>query len=108
MFQLNQTLFLYADDASAIDHTRNNIDQKTKEQKCLEDMYDWFCSNLLSINSKKMGCVIFHTYNEIVKMDVNITGIQLKKLNQIKFLGMNLIENLKWKAQCDSIFKKLN
>lgn len=107
-FELNHNLFLYADDASAIVQTKDNINLETRVQECLEDMYDWFCSNLLLTNLEKTGYLVFHNYNKKINIDVNIGGVQLQKLNHVKFLGMNIDENLNWKAHCESVSKILN
>jgi hypothetical protein len=73
------------------------------------NIHTWLCANKLSLNMEKSNFIIFHsvqkrlTYN--IKLEIN--GIELKRTESIRYLGVFLDSNLNGKSHIGYICKKL-
>ena len=64
----------------------------------LQQFYDWFASNKLSINVEKTTYIFFNYNRPTINTDMNVVmnGISLKRVNSTKFLGVHIDANLSW------------
>lgn len=103
---------LFADDTT-LSYSHKNISSKTDIiNKELEEITNWFKANKLSVNASKTNFMIMGTHQKTTKCfdEVNITldGTQLTRVNQTKFLGVIIDENLTWKDHIDAISKTIS
>ena len=67
-----------------------------------KNVHNWFLSNKLALNTKKTHFMIFGTNaNSVVKIKINDNEIQ--RVKSIKFLGVTIDEDLKWKNHVNNI-----
>ena len=72
---------------------------------------EWFKSNKLHINVNKTVAMLFHTRQKRVNIDENsivIDGNIIPFSTKTKFLGINIDNNLTWKAHINHITKKIS
>ena len=107
---LKGKLFLFADDALLINsHERNENIRDTINHDMMLIM-EFLEKQKMYLNIDKTNFIIFHSYqmklsdpNEII-IDNTFT---LKRVENIKYLGMHMYEHLKWNLHYDSMEKKL-
>src|SRR5678815_5133745 len=70
----------------------------------LKDISHWFSANLISLNLKKT-CFMIFTKKKYLDIDINITidGVPLTQVHEIKFLGVVLTDDLKWRKHADMV-----
>jgi hypothetical protein len=106
----------FADDTSLylshhnIEHVFNNANLE------INNLFEWFCSNKLSLNAKKTKFIVFRDqyshYN--TNNTVEINGIPLSQIGQVfaekstKFLGLIIDEFLSWKYHLSYINNKIS
>ena len=97
---------LYADDSNILyENTDANAIIKTINMKMQKNM-EWFKSNKLHININKTVAMLFHTRQKRVNIDENlivIDGNIIPFTTNTKFLGINIDNNLTWKAHINHI-----
>ena len=76
----------------------------------LKEVCNWFKANKLSLNAKKTNLMFMGTSKQTSSIDnenVNIylDGCKLSRVQDAKFLGIIIDENLLWKKQVDAICK---
>ena len=72
---------------------------------------EWSKSNKLQINVDKTVAMLFHTRQKRVNIDENsivIDGNIIPFTTNTKFLGINIDNNLTWKAHIDYITTKIS
>ena len=72
---------------------------------------EWFRSNKLHINVNKTVAMLFHTRQKRVNIDENlivIYGNIIHFTTNTKFLGINIDNNLIWKAHINHIATKIS
>ena len=77
--------------------------------KELKNLYEWLCSNRLSLNASKTEFLIFRppkvSLNDRVTLRLN--GVTIFESPKIKYLGIILDSRLTWKHHVNEICKKL-
>jgi hypothetical protein len=105
---------LYADDTSLYNNLRMNIspgdDPVNIIDSELNKIYDWLAVNKLSLNIKKTKYMIFHRPNVKVPDNIKlvINGIELERVANFNFLGININENLSWKPHVTKTSNKIS
>ena len=98
--------FLYADDTNIIyENTDANAIIKTINME-MPKIIEWIKSNKLHINVNKTVAMLFHTKQKRVNIDENslvIDGNIIPFTSNTKFLGINIDNNLTWKAHISHI-----
>ncbi len=83
----------------------------------INDLYQWFCSNRLSLNAKKTKYIVIrpmHMKCDLNQYAVHIGNTVLDRVGNncqetsTKFLGMHIDENLTWKQHITEINKKVS
>ena len=88
-----------------------------KSNKCLNDIFDWFCANKLSLNANKTKFMVVHPthkqYN-LNNLNLYINGNKLTRVGvteneqSCKFLGINMDEILSWKDHIRCVNSKIS
>ena len=101
-------LYHFADDTNLL-CSGKNIKKLTKQMnKELASLFDWLCSNRLSLNVAKTEFLIFRPskkFNETTKLRINQTTI--KESGKIKYLGIFLDRYLSFSFHITELCKKL-
>ena len=78
----------------------------------LQKVFDWLCSNRLSMNVSKTKFMVFHAPQKNLSPDLipdlHINGIPLERTNEFNFLGTLVTSTLSWKSHISLICKKLS
>lgn len=100
---------LFADDTNLFLSGKNVNNLLNAMNTELEKISDWINCNKLSLNIGKTHYIIFKTkgkqYHENVEL--KIKGVQLKKVHNTKFLGINIDSKLSWHAHIGDIRGKI-
>lgn len=106
---------LFADDTSIIIKESTNDLLKKKAEIIIADTTNWFSDNKLILNSSKTNFLQFKGSNKKNHHNLNIETIKnaidnslIIKTTEIKFLGVNIDENLNWKRHCEILAKTLS
>ena len=99
----------FADDTTLFSAGNSLIDLCADINATLVEIDKWLLANRLSLNINKTKYIIF-TQNPRMFPEVILTirGHQLEQVKSIKFLGIHIDENLKFKYHIDNICKKLS
>ena len=99
---------MFADDASFFYSHKNINALFLKVNNELHEINQWFVSNKLSFNIKKIKYSFFHKRSK--KDDIpllKINNYEIKRAESIKSLGVLLDENLTWKPHIKYIKNKI-
>jgi hypothetical protein len=100
---------LFADDTSIIISNSEVQEFKYNISEVLQELENWFCSNLLALSFNKSHFLQFFTkkQNE-VKIKLTSSNSILTNTNSTKFLGITLDSMFTWKEHSAAIMTKLN
>ena len=104
---------LFADDTNLFySHTNIRYLFNTVNQE-LKQINEWFKANKLSLNVKKTKYTLFCKPNKIddipLKLPIlNINNVDVKRDDNMKFLGVILDESLTWKKHIQTIETKIS
>ena len=102
------TTCLFADDTSIIFSDSNHENLVNKCNAGLEKFYEWSCANRLSINIEKSKIMYFSNSREMINLDdIRLHNSQLEQTPTLRFLGVELDENLKYKHHIINIANKI-
>ena len=99
---------LFADDTSLI-HAGKNPDNIVKEiNDEIPNIISWLNANELSLNLEKTNFILFSPKNAPkLKADLLINHTKITEVNQTKFLGVIIDNNLNWSAHIRYIQNKI-
>jgi len=106
----NSKIVLFADDTSMVITNPNPLNfEKKSVHKIIQDINEWYNTNLLSLNLDKTHFVHFVTKNSS-SIDLNIMHGNNKIANvyNTKFLGLTLDNTLSWRTHINTIIPKLS
>jgi hypothetical protein len=103
----NSKIVLFADDTSITKPNPLNFEKSVN--KIIQDINEWFNTNLLSLNLDKTHFIHFVTKNSS-SIDFNIIHGNKKIANvyNTKFLGLTLDNTLSWRTHINTILPKLS
>ncbi|KAG8278220.1 hypothetical protein J6590_108668 [Homalodisca vitripennis] len=103
-------LILYADDSNLIvtAKTYENLEIACKEQ--LKTIQTYFQRNSLFLNGCKTNQMIFSTVQskDILEIPISVKQTKIEKINSIKFLGLNVDNNLSWDGHIKYLASKIS
>lgn len=102
-------LIIYADDTTLLLKDKNIDSLHTTLSTELMNIKLWIQSNNLKLNISKSNYILFQ--NRSVKNFIPpllLDGNPLKQVNQTKFLGVKIDENLNWRFHIDDVCLKLS
>ena len=96
-------ILMYADDTTLFCNFDNIRNENTINNE-INKVYDWLCSNKLSLNISKTKYMCFHTSNKTVTYPkLKINNVTIDRVNDFKFLGLIISSNLKWNKHINHI-----
>ena len=110
-------LYSFADDTS-LSITDSNLNTLFRIANIeIKKLYDWFCANRLSLNSKKTKYIVIRS--PFIKCDFSglnlfINGASLSRIGKnlkeesTKFLGISIDEHLSWKYHIEQMNNKIS
>jgi len=91
----NDTLVLYAEDASIAITSPSSTEFSTEVSTVLADINEWFKSNLLSLNLEKTHFLQFQSkYSQKFYLNITLLNKHFINTTNIKFLVMTIGETL--------------
>ena len=104
-------MYMYADDPMIKHYSVTLImcAAKTKNNSELDNIFDWLCSNKLSLNVSKTKFACFHTKEKrIVYPDLKINTISIDRVSEFNFLRLIVSSDFKWSKHIDHICLKIS
>lgn len=89
--------FQFADDTSIFFSGNTLIDIENKINQVTPKICDWLCANRLTLNTSKTFYQIYSVINNMPNLTLHLNGAQISRSDSIKYLGVTIDENLKWK-----------
>lgn len=104
----DDTILSYADDTVVISSDDTWASAQDKLNRYLDYVADWLSLNKLSLNVNKTVYMTFGIYCISVPNDLNIVikNKPLKRVEQVKYLGIIFDYNMKWDMHVQHIIKK--
>ena len=99
---------LFADDAclSLGGSSLSDLEQVVNEE--LIKVNSWMQFNRLSLNVEKTFFMLIHNKKHEKDIHVQLNGIEIKRVESVKYLGVIIDQKLQWKAHVDQVAKKLS
>ena len=99
---------LFADDTNLIYNGKTYNELKILIKNDLSKISHWFKANKLALNESKTKYMIFHTsYNKPpFSFQIILNNIELERVENSKFLGVIIQENLMWNTHINYICNK--
>ena len=102
------SILMYADDTTLFCNF-DDVCSKNKLNSKLDNIFDWLCSNKLSLNISKTKFACFHTKQKgMVYPDLKINTISIDRVSEFNFPGLIISSDLKWSKHIDHIGLKIS
>lgn len=103
-------IHMYADDITMYCEGTTIEEISTKINRSLEIAYRWFCQNKLLINPEKSQSMLVGTTfrTNSLNLEVRLNNKIVENCSNIKLLGVEIDNNLKWKTHVESLAKQVN
>ena len=101
---------LYADDTSLINSPGLSLNSSIINRE-LDNIYNWFSTNKLSLNSSKTKYMLFCTVkkkSKILDLHPVLNNKPIERVYEFKFLGITLDQHLSWDPHIKNIANKLS
>ncbi len=100
----------FADDTNLMCSDKDPAILRTKMNDDLKSIFEWLCSNRLSLNVSKTEFIIFKPPKKRLFQRITLTlnGTCLYESPKVKYLGIIMDERLSWKHHIVELNKKLN
>ena len=99
---------LFADDSNLLCFDKNLLDMKLKLNNQLNFVNEWLFISKLCLNVDKSNYVIFSSSQRKIHYSIKIfiNLVKIKERKSIKYLGVIIDKNLKWKDHIHELSKK--
>ena len=102
------SILMYADDTTLFCNF-DNVCSENKINSELDNIFNWLCSNKLSLNVSKTKFACFHTKQKrIVYPDLKMNTISIDRVSEFNFLELIISSDLKWSKHIDHIGLKIS
>ena len=101
-------LILFADDTNIFFSHKDPIFLMELVNTGLQNLSCWFQANKLSINVKKLNCIIFKTSQNRQKLDFSIYDTKIDRVTETLFLGVIIDKCLTWKPHVQNLTRKIS
>ena len=103
---------LFADDTT-ITYSHSDVMSKFDMINSeLHEVTNWFKANKLSVNASKTNHMLLGTNHKLSRLDesasIILDNTTLKRVNNTKFLGVTIDENLNWTNHIETISKNIS
>lgn len=100
---------LFADDTNIFLQGRDIYHIQAVANRALVSVSNWLKSNKLTLNLNKTQFMISQPLmTQPITIDIKIDNIKLKQIDSVKFLGVVIDSQLKWRPQIDEVQEKLS
>ena len=106
----HSTTYHFADDTNLLFSSKSFKNLRKSLNKDLKLLYEWLCSNRLSLNAGKTEFIVFRPerYNNTECLTLKLHHTKLFESAKIKYLGLILDNKLSWKHHIAELSKKLS
>ena len=106
----HSTIHHFADDTNLLCSDKDPAIIRLKVNEDLKLIFEWLCSNRLSLNVSKTEFIIFKPPRKNLKkrITLKLNGVTLYESNKIKYLGIIMDDRLTWKHHISELSKKLS
>ena len=104
----NCNTILFADDTTLYKTHRNLNYLKWGLEDDMTRLSAWFRANKLSMNVAKTVCVLFQKDPTPKTLTLNVDGIEIHSVKEVKFLGMWLDTQLNWSNHIEKLIIKIS
>ena len=73
----------------------------------IKHLDDWLISNKLTLSCSKTNFMVLTRSHEVQKIKINVVAGAVEEVNQVKYLGVLIDNQWKWRQQLDHVCKKL-
>ena len=103
------TANLFADDTLIYCHGNTENEVNEKLQSCVNIVSDWYEKNNIVINADKSCCMLVRSryQNCNDNFSISIGNSQLKSVESMNYLGLEIEKHLSWNKYVDKLCKKL-
>ena len=107
----------FADDTSMYISDSNIENLYRRANIAMDDLYDWFCANRLSLNPNKTKFIVikpFQRHYDCTNLSVCVNNVPLMQIGSsfgeksTKFLGIYIDESLSWRHHVNHINNKIS
>jgi hypothetical protein len=107
---LDAEVVLFADDTNILIQAEDENGIQWKINRTMNTLYNWFYTNGLVINTEESVAMSFHSCQNKnpIKLQIRFNNMDITYTSEIKFLGIHLMESLKWEAYIKALCSKLN
>ena len=99
--------YLFADDTAITIKAKTHAELQIRINKILSDVSEWFLANRLSLNTSKTMYQLY-SRSTLDDLDVQIHGSKILRQKSLRYLGVIVDENLKWKNHIYNISSIIN
>ena len=100
--------FLYADDTNVYMQHNNLPDLVTSFNQELIKLTNWIRANRLILNSNKTYFLLSHHVDYGAYIELKLDNKTIKKVDEVRFLGVLLDSRLQWKAHINDLKVKMS
>ena len=106
----NYIIHHFADDTNLLCDDKNPDKLKKKMNEDLKLIFEWLCSNRLSLNVSKTEFIVFKPPRRSLdnRITLKLNGKTLYESSKIKYLGLIMDDRLTWKHHIFELRKKIN
>ena len=94
---------LYADDTAIFFQSKNTTQLQSTLDTELPLLCSWFRTNKLSLNTNKTYFQLYNASGQNGKIKVSLNGTIIKHSETVKYLGVFIDTNIKWKSHIDHV-----
>ena len=98
---------LFADDTTIYNSSKYPQYLKWCIEEDLKTLNDWFKANKLTLNLEKSQLLIYEPPGKKFDEKISFDGIEIKRYNVAKFLGITLDDRFKWDLQFNNVLLKI-
>jgi Reverse transcriptase (RNA-dependent DNA polymerase) len=102
---LNSSCAQYADDSSVY-RAVDNFDHVNELQNDLNTVNIWSSNNGMAINAAKSSHLLLSTAHSHTDSQYHINNEPIPKINNVKCLGLNITDDMKWNMHTDCVSAK--
>jgi hypothetical protein len=107
---VNTNILSFADDTTIVLSHFDPALLFREANTVLDTIFNWFCSNKLSLNAPKTQYIIIQRNNNIDLSQYNlyVNGVCLSRISECKFLGITIDEALSWRPHISRLNSKIS
>ena len=106
-------LNMHADDIIIYTSAGTNDDLQLKLQRCVDNTYQWYVKNNLTMNKNKSAVMIFGSKMQLQSLNldqfsINLESNKIELVNRAKYLGLLVKDYLSWDKHILQLCKHMN